>query len=169
VIEYEIQHANLGNLVSQGIAFAGDWPGAICPDPSTIEGWYEHELCFNHFYTVNVIFFGPLKMLFERVDQLVWCPDCGGSPMKRLGDIDPNSAKTLSTVNPEGWNKFRVEVRNGSIKVFAGTPGSELKLEKEYNDTRWIPLPYFGVFASTDEYSNSTARVEYVQVLPLDN
>jgi hypothetical protein len=89
--------------------------------------------------------------------------------MKRLGDIDPNSAKNLTTVDPEGWNKFRVEVRNGNIKVFAGAQGGELKLEKEYNDTRWIGSPYFGIFASTDEYSNSTARVEYVQVLPLDN
>jgi uncharacterized repeat protein (TIGR01451 family) len=168
-IEYEIQHANLGNLVSQGVAFAGDWPGAICPDPSSVEGWYEHGLCFNHFYTINVIFFGPLKLLFERVDQLVWCPNCGGSAMKRLGDIDPNGAKTLTAVDPEGWNKFRVEVRDGNIKVFAGQPGGDLKLEKEYNDTRWIGSPYFGIFASTDEYSNSTARVEYVQVLPLDN
>lgn len=167
-IEYEIQYANLGNLVSQGMAFAGDWPGAICPDPSTVEGWYEHELCFNHFYTVNVIFFGPLKLLFERVDELVWCPNCGGSPMKRLGDIDPNSSTQLSGVDPEGWNKFRIEVRADGIKVFAGARNSELKLIKDYSDTRWVPSPHFGIFASTDEYSNSTARVEYVQVLPLD-
>jgi uncharacterized repeat protein (TIGR01451 family) len=168
-IEYEIQYANLGNLVSQGIAFAGDWPGAICPDPSTVEGWYQHELCFNQFYAVNVIFFGPLKLLFERVDELVWCPNCGGSPMKRLGDIDPNSSRQLNGVDPEGWNKFRVEVRADSIKVFAGARGSELRQVVDYGDTRWVASPYFGIFASTDEYSNSTARVEYVQVLPLDN
>jgi uncharacterized repeat protein (TIGR01451 family) len=168
-IEYVIQHGNPVNLVSQGVVFSGDRPGATCPDPSTVEGWYEHELCFNHFYNPNVIFYGPLKMLFERVDELVWCPSCGGSPMKRLGDVDPNETKTLKNVAPEGWNLFRIEVRESGIKIFAGQPNGELKLEEEYSDTRWIPSPYFGLFASTDEYPHSVARLDYIEVLPLDN
>lgn len=168
VIEFEAKHANLGNLVSLGGVFGGDKPGDTCPDKSSAAGWYEHDLCFNEFYNTNTIFFGDLKMLFERVDELVWCPNCGGSPMKRLGDIDPKGAVNLNGVSPEDWNHFRIEVREGNIKVFVGSRGRPLNLAKEYNDTRYIDNPYFGVFASTDEYSNSTARFEYFQVMPLD-
>lgn len=164
VINYRVKAANLGNLVSYGVVFGGDWPGEICPDKSTVAGWYEHELCFNEFYNTNTIWFSDLKLLFERVDNLVWCPSCGGSPMKRLGDIDSDNTKDLSNVDPDGWNTYRVEVRESGIKFYAN--GS---FQFEYGDTRYINQPYFGVFASTDEYSNSTARFEYIEVLPLDN
>jgi hypothetical protein len=108
-------------------------------------------------------------MLFERVDKLVWCLECGGSPMKRLGDIDPNSAKDLNGVEPEGWNSYRIEVREDGIKLFAAKRGAPLIEQLNYKDTRWIKDPYFGVFASTDEYNNSTWRYDNVQVMPLDN
>lgn len=171
VIEYEVKHANLGNLVSNGAAFSGDWvPGSNCLEQpaATEDELYRHTDCFNHFYTTNTIFFGGLKMLFERVDRLEWCLNCGGSPMKRIGDIDPLGAVNLSGVDPEGWNRFRIEVRESGIKVFAGKRGGNLDLQYEYGDTRWVDSPYFGVFASTDEYSNSTARFEYYSVMPLD-
>jgi len=167
VINYRVKHANIeGNLKSNGMVFGGDWPGIICPDKSTVAGWYEHELCFNQFYNTNTIWFGgsTLKLLFERVDDLIWCPTCGGSPMKRLGDIDENNTKDLNNVSPNDWNTYRIEVRSGEIKYFANGV-----LQFTYNDTRYIDQPYFGVFSSTDEYSNSTARFDYVEVLPLDN
>lgn len=169
VIEYEAKPANLGNLVSLGAVFGGDKPGATCPDKSSTAGWYEHTLCFNHFYNTNTIWFGKLKMLFERVDRLVWCPNCGGSPMKRLGDIDPDNARELSGVDNDGWNRYRIEVRANGIKVLVGKRGGSLNEVITYNDTRWVNDPYFGVFASTDEYSNSTARFEFFSVTPLDN
>lgn len=172
VIEYRIKHANLGNLVSHGFVFGGDWGGGLCPDPSTVQGWYQHTACFNHFYDTNTIWFADLKLLFERVDQLVWCPNCGGSPMKRLGDIEgnPNNVPLLNNVNPDDWNTFRIEVRPNSIKFFAnGALQSIVDGSQEYTDTRYINSPYFGIIATTDEYSNSTARVEYVKITPLDN
>ena len=167
-IEYEAKAANLGNLVSHGLVFGGDWPGSICPDPSTVEGWYQHELCFNTFYNINIIWFGELKMLFERVDDLVWCPDCGGSPMKRLGDIDSDNVRELSGVDPDDWNRYRIEVRADSIHFFAGRRDGGLQHAFTYNDTRYVNQPYVGVFGSTDEYSNSTWRFEYVSITPLD-
>ncbi|MEZ4516475.1 MAG: DUF11 domain-containing protein [Chloroflexota bacterium] len=169
VISYDVWIANTANLLSSGFVFGGDWPGDQCPsDPDSYDGIYKHTECFNHFYNTNVIFYSWLKMLFERVDQLVWCSDCGGSPMKRLGDIDPNSAKDLKGVEPEGWNSYRIEVREDGIKIFAAKRGSPLQLQKEYSDTRWVHDPYFGVFASTDEYNNSTWRYDNVLVMPLD-
>jgi hypothetical protein len=166
-IEFRSQPAHLANLVSHGAVFGGDWPGAICPDYSTIQGVYQHNLCFNHFYNSNIIWFGPLKMAFERVDYLVWCPGCGGSPMKRLShdygawfirDPVPNVS------NPDGWNIWRIEVRNTGLDFFVN--GQHFA---HSDDTTWVNDRYFGVFASTDEYSNSTWRFDYYEVLALDN
>ncbi len=167
VIDYEAKVVSIGNLVSLGSVWGGDWNEVEpCPDTSTVEGWYEHDICFNHFYNANIIWFAHLKLLFERVDELVWCPECGGSPMKRLGDTEV--VESLYDVDSEGWNHYRVEVRENGIKFYAGKRDGQLHLQFEYGDTRWIGDPYFGVFASTDEYNNSTARYEYFQVMPLD-
>jgi len=165
-IEYRSQPANLGDLLSHGAVFGGDFPGAICPDYSTPGGIYTHNLCFNHFYNTNTIWYGPLKLIFERVDYLVWCPQCGGSPMKRL-TYDPSSwfeVGIIPNVNPNDWNTWRIEVRNTGITLFANGVAYA-----QTNDTTWVNDRYFGVFGSTDEYNNSTWRYDYYQVLPLDN
>lgn len=163
VIEFRSQPANLGNLVSHGVVFGGDWTGAPCPDWSSLNGVYAHTNCFNHFYNTNLIWSSStdLTLLWERVDTLVYCPNCGGSPLKRLGDVPP---ALPFHPNANDWNNYRIEVRASGIKFFLN--GS---LRYTYNDTRWINDPYFGVFASTDEYSNSTWRYEYFRVTPLDN
>ncbi len=163
VIEYRMMPANLGNLVSQGVVFGGDWNGQTCPDYSTLAGVYQHNICFNHFYNTNTIWFGKLKLLFERNDSLVWCPTCGGSPMKRLG-----SQTLIETIEnfttPNSWNTWRIEVRSSGIDLYV----NGVKFFT-FNDTRYINDPYFGIFASTDEYSNSTARFDYIAITPLDN
>jgi hypothetical protein len=162
-IEFRSMPANLGNLVSHGVVFGADWGGEACPDWSSVLGVYAHENCFNHFYNTNLIWSSntDLTLLWERVDQLVWCPQCDGSPLKRLGHVPPAVPFTL---NASGWNDYRIEVREGEIKFFLNGA-----LRYTYNDTRWIDQPYFGVFVSTDEYSNSTWRYEYFRITPLDN
>lgn len=162
-IEFRSKPANLGNLVSHGIVFGGNWTGAPCPDWTTYEGLYAHQNCFNHFYNTNLIWSSEsdLTLLWERIDELIWCPSCGGSPLKRLGDVPP---AVPFHPNASDWNDYRIEVRPNEIKfIMNGEP------RFTYNDTRWINDPYFGVFASTDEYSNSTWRYEYFKVTPLDN
>jgi hypothetical protein len=156
------------NLWSFGTVFGGDWPAANCPMATDAEGWYMHDDCFNQFYNTNTIFYGPLKLLFERVDQLEWCLECGGSPLKRLGDINPGSIKTLKLVNPTGWNHYRVEVREDVIKFYAASEASPPELQYIYKDTRYIDQPFFGLFASTDEYTNGIWWFDNFQVMPLD-
>ena len=151
---------------SSGMVFGGDWNGEKCPPGLSYDEWYRHDNCFNHFYNTNTIYYGPLKLLFERVDSLVWCPNCDGSPMKRVGH---NVNDDFTKIDPEGWNHYRIEVRDGSIKLYAAARGEPLAFQFEYKDTRWIGSPYFGFFASTDEYSNSTWRWEFLQILPLDS
>lgn len=173
VIDFEVKAVNTANLLSVGMVFGGDWNNQTCPPGIGYYEWYAHTDCFNHFYNTNMIFYGGtgLKMLFERVDQLVFCPDCDGSAVKRLGDLDPvHNVKVLTNIDPEGWNHFRVEVREDNIQVFAAKRGdANLHHQFTYNDTRWVSSPYFGVFASTDEYNNSTWRFEYFKVTPLNN
>lgn len=167
-IDFEARIVAPANLLSFGMVFGGDWNGQNCPAGLSYDEWYKHTNCFNHFYNTNNIFFGPLKLLFERVDKLEWCPTCGGSPMKRLGDVDFSNTREYSNIDPEGWNRYTIEVREDSIKVFATKRGGTPVFQFEYNDTRWVNEPYFGFFASTDEYNNSTWRFEYLEVLPLD-
>ena len=166
-IEYRSQIAHTGNLVSHGAVFGADWPGEACPDYSSVAGIYEHQICFNHFYNTNTIWYGDdLKLLFERVDYLEWRPQDGGSPMKR-GSFDNYASwfevNKIPNVNAAGWNTFRIEVRSDGIRLFAN--GQQYAYTA---DTQWNHEPYFGVFASTDEYSNSTWRFDYYKITPLD-
>ena len=156
------------NLWSFGAVFGGDWPAENCPMATDADGWYKHGDCFNHFYNTNTIFYGPLKLLFERVDYLEWCLKCGGSPLKRLGDINPGSIKTLKLVDPTGWNHYQIEVREDIIRIYAAKLGFEPELQYTYRDTRYVGDPYFGLFASTDEYTNGIWWFDNFQVMPLD-
>ncbi len=168
VIEFEAQHAHIANQVTYGGAFGGDLPGGYCPDKSTVEGWYEHELCFNHFYHTNTIWgSGNLLMQFERVDYLEWIWGEAPPLKRRLGYV--KVVNPLPGVDPDGWNYFRTEVRPDEIKVFAGKRGETVHHILSYDGTQWVNDPYFGVIVSTGEYSNSTMRVDYYRVTPLDN
>jgi hypothetical protein len=76
----------------------------------------------------------------------------------------------MANVKNDDWNRHRIEVRQGSIKYYAGRPYDEqLTLQHEYSDTRYINQPYFGVFAYAGEYTSSVARYEYFKITPLDN
>ena len=76
----------------------------------------------------------------------------------------------MDGVANDKWNRHRIEVREGSIKYFAGRPHDvELKFQYEYGDTRWIHEPYFGVFAYAGEYTSSVAVFDHFSITPLDS
>jgi hypothetical protein len=167
VIDFEARIISLGWEHSGGAVFGGDWNGETCPPGTSFDQWYKHDKCFNQFYNINGIYYDAIRLLFERVDKLVWCPECGGSPMKRTGDI-PEGGDDYNDIDPDDWNHYRVEVWPTVIKVYAAERGQTPQLQHEYNDTRWIGNPYFGFFSSTNTWSDSTWRFEYIQVMPLD-
>jgi uncharacterized repeat protein (TIGR01451 family) len=169
VIEFDGKFAQTPNEVAMGVVFAGDKPGNNCPDYSSANAFYRHKECFNHFYNPQWYWAGEaLHLIWQRVDELIWCPDCGGSPMKRRGDTE--NLGQMDNVKNDDWNRHRIEVRDGNIKYYAGRPqAANLTLQHEYNDTRWINDPYFGVFAYAGEYTSSVARYEYFSVTPLDS
>jgi uncharacterized repeat protein (TIGR01451 family) len=158
-IEYRARVHDPSNLVSGGMIFAGDWNGGLCPDYNNI---YQFTNCFNSFYTLNFIFYGPLKLLYEQVDQLVWCPTCGGSLLKRIGPMI-DAGDVLPNGPSKEWHTYRVEVRQDGARVFVD--GSQ---RFHFTDTTHFQQPYFGVFASTEEYKPSIWFYDYVQVTPLD-
>jgi hypothetical protein len=157
-------------LASHGAVFGGDWTSEPCPDYSSLEGLYEHEICFNHFYNTNLIWYvgnNPVfKLILERVDYLQWCPECGGSPMKRLSnDYDAWVEKDpVPNANPLNWNTWRIEVRADGIKLFAN--GQQYA---EMNDSSWVNDPYYGLFVSSSTNEVSSWLVDYYQVTYLDN
>lgn len=174
VIDFEARTVSQGYAHSAGGVFGGDWDGQTCPPENTgSEAWARHSDCFNHFYNTNGIYNDTdqsnvtIGLLFERVDQLKWRPNDGGSPLKRVGDI-PTSVRVYRNIDPKGWNHYRIEVRADGIRVYAAKRGAEPRLQYEYEDTRWITSPYFGFFTSTDIIENSTWRFDYIQVMPLD-
>lgn len=158
-IQFRARVHAASNLVSGGAVFGGDWNGQACPEIGNV---YETTNCFNHFYNFNLIFYGPMKLLHEQVDKLSWCPNCGGSPIKRLGPT-----KTVDPILSNGpsleWQTYRIEVRSSGVKFFVDNDQ-----KASFSNTTYINEPYFGVFASTDEYKPSIWFFDYYQVTALD-
>jgi uncharacterized repeat protein (TIGR01451 family) len=162
VIEYRARVNDPTDLVSGGMVFGGDWNGGPCFDDSSFAGIYQHDDCFNQFYNLNFIYHYPLSLLYERVDELVWCPECGGSPMKRLGFTN-NFGPVVSPPQARDWHTYRAEVRAEHIRIFV-----DGALIAQVNDTQYQHQPYFGVFASADEFKPSIWLFDYFKVTPLD-
>lgn len=164
VIEYRSRNHLDANLVSGGIVLGGDWNGGPCPDLNNL---YNSNTCFNHFYTYNYIWHGPITLLFERVDALRFCKDldCPGSQLKRTGDIN-ETWPAFEVIDPAAsldWHTYRVEVRETGMKLYI-----DGKFVREFIDSNYVHDPYFGVFASAEEYRQSIWFYDYIEVTPLD-
>jgi len=156
------------NLNSHGAIIGGDWNGEACPEIGNV---YQTTNCFNHFYNFNIIYKGSHKLLFERVDKLVWCPDCGGSALKRRGETEDVERDVWFVVenitgnepNPF-WHTYNVEVRSSGLRFYV-----DGVLKATSPDNRYLNERFFGLFASTDEYKPAHWYVDYYKVTPLDN
>ncbi len=147
----------IDNLHSYGIVFGGDWDGSTCPNA-------DYSSCFNHYYRLNIIWFGTLpttdKMRIElkRIDY--------HDPVNNAGRGDRVLIPFRDVVvgNPSGWNEWRIDVHeDGYIEVFVNgnTVGSG-------RDTEYIGGgTYWGIFASSNEYSGTEAEVDWFRTAPL--
>lgn len=159
-IEYRMRVHDPSNLVSGGVVLGGDWNGEPCPEFGNV---YETDNCFNQFYNFNMIYFGPMKLLFEQVNRLDYCPTCGGSQLKRLGptEVVENIDGLENPAND--WHNYRITVQDDGMRFYVDD-----KFVRHFTDTTYIHRPYFGVFTSTDEYKPSIYFYDYFAVTPLD-
>lgn len=159
-VDYRMRVHDPSNLVSGGVVLGGDWNGDACPEIGNV---YQTDNCFNQFYNFNMIYFGPMKLLFEQVDRLNYCPTCGGSQIKRLGPTE-----VVENINGLGnpandWHNFRITVEEDGMRFYVDD-----KFVRHFTDTTYINRPYFGVFTSTDEYKPSIYFYDYFSVTPID-
>lgn len=144
----------IDNLHSYGIVFGGDKVSDPCPNSNFTS-------CFNHYYRINVIWFGAdsgkLRVSLKRIDYHDYVTD------KDVGEtLMPHT--DISVPDPNGWNNWNVEVKsNGQIRVFLNG-----KLITDVIDTNYVGGGYyFGTFASSDEYLGTAAWYDYYRVRPL--
>lgn len=142
------------NLHSYGLIFGGNYNGGACPNAA-------YSSCFNAYYRLNVIWSGPdnsLKYELKRID--------GHDPTDNGGvGVTLIPFKTASVGDSQGYNTWAIDVYpNGRIEVYV-----EGKLVGAAKDSTYINQPYFGVFASSDEYAGSEPTFEYygLSALPL--
>jgi uncharacterized repeat protein (TIGR01451 family) len=124
------------NLHSYGIIFGGDWDGRTCPNS-------DYSSCFNHYYRLNVVWHGSSESVSVQLKRI----DYHGSDNSG-GGVALWGYNEVSVPDPDGWNEWTVEVRaSGEIRVYAN---GSLAFTK--TDSTYISNPYFGVFASSNEY-----------------
>jgi hypothetical protein len=159
-IEYRARAHDVSNLISGGAVFGGNWNGGDCPQQGV--EFFTGQNCFSQFYAHNYIFYGPLKLQWEKVKQLNYCPDCGGSALKRIADTH-----VIDNIIPgdqaSAWNNYRIEVRSDGVRLFVNGA-----FRYHYTDTEFVNRPYFGTFASTFEYKPSIWFFDYYRVTRID-
>jgi hypothetical protein len=135
------------NLVSYGIVFGGNG-GSPCPA-------YREDGCLEHYYRLLVIWGGPLKAGFKRIDKHE--PDKGHGQGKELIDYK------YITGNSEGddWHTWEIRVKTDGIEIYFD--GDKFG---STDDTTYIDEPYFGILASSDEYKPAIGRFDYFYLYP---
>ena len=143
------------NLNSYGLIFGGDWNGTTCPNG-------DFNSCFNHYYRLNIIWYGSKNNLRVRLKRIDYHDEKEGNAGRGVGLTDYFSVKVGSP--PEKYVEWRVRVlENGTINIYVND-----NLVKSVTDSTYINGPYFGVFAATDEYLGSEPWVDWYSVTPLD-
>lgn len=142
----------IDNLHTYGVVFGGDWNGTTCPNSS-------YSSCFNHYYRLQVIWFGDpnqLRIDLKRID--FHDEDNVGRGTKKLIET-----KNVNVGNPSGWNKWSIEVySNGTIRVYVNDIYVGGGIDTTYTNDR-----YFGGFAASNEYSGTAANFDYFRVIAL--
>jgi uncharacterized repeat protein (TIGR01451 family) len=162
-VEFYAKSHNPVHRTSGNVVLGGDWvEGTQCPPP--FPEIYTHANCFNQFYAWNFIIEAvSTKLQHETVNELVWCPECTHSPMKRIATLTDVGVIFESEAQTKGWNTWRIEMRNDGAHLFVnGTFRAHLP------DTQYFNQPYFGVFATVWNYKPSIWLYDWFQVVPLD-
>ena len=154
-IKTRVRLESADNLNSYGLIFGGDWNGQPCPNA-------DYSSCFNHYYRLNIVWFGSveyMKLELKRIDYHDPNSNSGrGVELIPFSDIKVGSPTS-------GWKEWEVKVfPDGTIQVFLGDTLVGQAVDATYvND-----YPYFGVFASSNEYLGAEPWFDWysVEMLP---
>ena len=148
----------LDNLHSYGLIWGGDWDGSsVCPN----EGFTS---CLNHYYRLNILWYGSedkLRTQVKRIDYHDSDNGAGrGSSLAGYGDVGVTSPSG-------GWQVWAIEHRNnGEIDMFVN--GSHVRMNDIDDDATYAGAgTYFGVLATSNEYAGTEPWVDWVSVTPL--
>lgn len=140
------------NLHSYGLIFGGDWDGSTCPNS-------DYSSCFNHYYRLNVIWFGKanrLRIQLKRIDFHEERDNVGrGVTLYNFRDVPVGDSA--------GWNEWTIAVQsNGIITISVNDD-----VVATAQDTTYITDRYYGAFAADDEYLGSEPWFDWYRAAPL--
>lgn len=150
IIEVRAKIHDPANLVAYGIVFGGNY-ATPCPA-------YRDTGCFEHYYRLEAIWDGgSLKVGFKRIDYHE--PESSEDRGKGRGP-ELISYQYVSG-DPDGWHTWTFVVKPDGIDIYydGGLFGST-------TDTAYVNEPYFGVYASANEYKPAIGRFDYYYVVP---
>lgn len=156
-IETSVRLESADNLNSYGIVWGADWNGEQCSRDR------EHtNNCYNHYYRLNIIWFGGSDVMhfqLKRIDRHDPMGNNGRGPsLIPFSEVHVNSPSA-------GYQVWRVEHHaNGDIKLFVN--GDQFG---SVNDSTYLGDPYFGTFASSDEYLGSEPWFDWYSVTALQD
>jgi hypothetical protein len=151
IIQFKARVHDPANLTTYGIVF-GSNGGSPCPA-------YRDTGCFEHYYRLEVIFYSSSGMTvgFKRIDYHE--PESSSSRGKGRGP------ELIGYRNVGGsaadWHTWKIVVKTDGIEVYL-----DGLLFGTTSDTAYINEPYFGIYASANEYKPAIARYDYLYVQP---
>ncbi|GMQ78361.1 MAG: hypothetical protein BMS9Abin02_0864 [Anaerolineae bacterium] len=153
-IETRVRLEGVDNLHGYGIIFGADQLGQPCPNA-------DYSSCFNQYYRLTAFWSGNAdKRMTTQLKRIDYHDDRNnaGRGVKLTPWLTPGVNDPAN-----GYQQWAIEVYpSGLIKIFVNG-----KFVDDAFDTNYIDRPFFGTFASTDEYNGLQAEYDWYQVTPL--
>ena len=142
------------NLHSYGFIWGGDWNGtSACPNVG-------FTTCLNHYYRLNVLWNGTKDQLQTQIKRIDYHDDDGVGRGASLAGYAENGVNSPSG----GWQIWKIkQYQDGKIEMYI----NGILKRTVYDDTYAGAGTYFGVMATSNEYSGAEPWFDWVKVLTL--
>lgn len=176
-----------GNLNTYGLIFGADHNGKTCPSifppagrAANVGGSAEYDIlpttvrapqaasnvednCLNHYYRMMFLWKDGFDQMHGQFKQINYHDDNNSG---RGDALSGTLELKVSSGSANEWNDWSIEVYpDGQIFVYGGAD----RVWSVNSGGAYINEPYFGFWASTDEYPGSDPLWDYLLIEPLDN
>ena len=183
-IETRVKYEGVANLNTYGIVWGGDWNGDACPRagrsvatfpenmiPATskihdilsgndraVQGYSDN--CFETYYRAMFLWSGPSNVLRTQV-KAIFQHDNNNSGQGI--ELYPWREVAVSSGDNQAYNIWKIDVfEDGKMHLYSGD-----NFITEMYSTAYFDQPYFGFFASSDEYPGADPLYDYLKITPL--